>query len=189
MARGRGAASPHVLCWALGRAFGQPPSCAERKGQRAAAESPALLVLSPLSFFPGEPAPERLAHGPGAPARPCGAFRESSRPMSDSKPRRGEARRHTQDPASAWIKRGGALDAKGVYQRRRSEAIRCATAPAGFGPRCAKRAGLCECAMRRRSKHKTQGDDPGCLARFVCKNETPGGWRLARRGSLRKAGF
>jgi hypothetical protein len=54
--------------------------------------------------------------------------------MSDSKPRRGEARRHTQDPASAWIKRGGALDAKGVYQRRRSEAIRLCHSARRFRP-------------------------------------------------------
>ena len=54
------------------------------------------LVASP-GFFPGEPAPEQAAYELAGPARPCGAFREPSRPMSDSKPRRGEARRHTQD--------------------------------------------------------------------------------------------
>jgi len=101
-----------LQCLAHRRAFGQHFSWAERARRRRPAEHQLGRPGASPGFFPGEPAPDQAAHGLAGPARPCGAFREPSRPMSDSKPRRGEARRHTQDPGFG-VKRGGVLGAKG----------------------------------------------------------------------------
>ena len=50
----------------------------------------------------------------------------------------------------------------------------------------ARRAGLCECAMRKRISNTKWSDDPVRLVRSL-QERVPGGRRLARRGSLRKA--
>ena len=104
---------PCRVCVARRHAFGQALTSAERKG--SATERAAVLAwCAAWSFFPGEPAPGCLAYGLVAPARPCGVFRELSRPMSDSKPRRGDARRQTRDPASAGSSKAACSTQRGV---------------------------------------------------------------------------
>ena len=126
----------------------------------------------------------QAAHGRRAPSvrvasvatRPARALREPSRPMSDSAPRRGEARRYT---------RSAALGAKG----RVSTPARCHGAiraprpderPPASAARCARRGGLCECAMRRRNTQSKRSDDPG---RSACRIERCGARRPAARAT------
>jgi hypothetical protein len=169
----RGAALQHCNVWRTGARLDS--TFLGRKSTAAqAGRASARPAWSFPGFLPGEPAPDQAAHGLAGPARPCGAFREPSRPMSDSKPRRGEARRHTQDPGFG-VKRGGVLGAKGCINGGAAKRFRCAAAPAGFDPRRAKRAGLCECAMRKRMNTPPRAMTPA--VRRVAKRPAAGGSR------------
>jgi hypothetical protein len=125
--------------------------------------------------FPGEPAPAaRQPTGWCAPRRPVvGRRRGPSRPMRGSTPRRGEARRCSVQTERRRARRHGAPQSPAPSFGARERA------PASAG--CARGGRTCADA-RCADVEGTEGDDPGRLAR----RKTPGGWRLAGRGSLRK---
>ena len=118
------------------------------------------LVASP-GFFPGEPAPDEAAYELAGPARPCGAFREPSRPMSDSKPRRGEARRHTQDSPDGETSEAACSAQGGVSTgAQRSNSLRHSARR--FRPAAREEGRLVRMRDAQTYEHTTKGDDPGC---------------------------
>jgi hypothetical protein len=151
-----------------GNAQARQPIEAVRQSQ-----TPALSPANPLRDAPSPRAgrSQRLL---------IEAFREPSRPMSDSPPRRGEARRCTRSRVRRRARRKGAVS----KQAQRSDSLCADKRPPASAARRARRVGLCECAMRRRNTTRNGAMTPAVFRR--ASNAAPGGWRLARRGSLRK---
>jgi len=130
--------------WAVvGRRRQRFEGARQGRKERESTSRRARLAWSGLpGFFPGEPAPGGLAYGLGCPAwspsQGAAAFRELSRPMSDSTPRRGDAHRHLLSfKGRRCARRKGAVQSRA----RRSNSPRQERPP--VSARGARRGGAC----------------------------------------------
>ena len=158
------------------RAPPQGPPGSERKGAQSSRATSSSWFASPASSRRTSPGRAQLT-GCGRP--PSGP----SRPMSDSQPRRGEARRYTRKRGS------GALAAKGRFQCRAPRSAKAAGRPRSarrLRPRGARRGRACANARCADVEPARTERRPRAHGAFF---GTPGDRRRARRGSLRKAGL